>query len=258
MSSRLDVSIYRQTPARFSRAKKKVYWFAQPFGGNPFRRWEAKIKVWDWDTVEAEILRMAGSNGTVYMVRYCLSLATCKPGTHTALDREVLMGPSMTTVEFEQAWAFLRKYMEHGPEAVPKEPLKDNSIHYIRSLFAYMPWMMFNEWGRAARHDMFCRGWGGAIVNAFVALITLPLLPFFFLLGITNYIALRLAPEPEWPEDIDAESRGITVEELRAEKERLRQQPKEKPRWSSIIAACLSIVVIGWVVARFLGLVPPI
>jgi len=83
MSFRLDVSICRQTPVRFNRIKKKVYWFVQPFGGNP----------------------------------------------------------------------------------VPKEPLKDNSIHYIRSLFTYMPWMMLNEWGRAARHDTFCRGWGARLLT---------------------------------------------------------------------------------------------
>jgi len=254
---RIDVMLPRQVPVRFNRVTKKIYWLSYRFSWNSFRP-HTQLKIWEWSAVEAEILKMAGFNGKIYTARYFLSLANCEQGAKSVLDREILLGPSLTTVEFEQAWAYLCKYMNEGFDAVPKEPLKDNSVHYIRSLFVYVPWMMLNQWGRAARQDMFDQGVGAAVANALVALITLPLLPLFFLLGIANYVALRFAPEARWPEDMDAESRGITVEELRAEKERIQHQPKEGPRWSSIVAACISVLMIGWIVGRVLGLVPPI
>lgn len=252
---RLDLSMPRQLPVRLNRITGDIYINGYSYGWNPFGVWRSTIKVWRWSDVRAEILRQAGFGGQIYMVRYSLGIALCKPETNIVIDRDVLLGPSVTPFEFDQAWAYLKAYMTDGPGAVPQEPLKDNSVHYIRSLFSYVPWMMFNEWGKAARQDMFGKGVGPAIANALLVLVTLPLLPLFFVLGITNYIALKFAPEARWPEDLDAESRGITVKELQAEKERSRQQQKEGPRLSSVIAASVSVLIIGWIVGRILDLV---
>ncbi|MCM5679717.1 hypothetical protein M8A51_09235 [Schlegelella sp. S2-27] len=242
---KLDIFSPREVPVRFNRLQQKIYFNCYIPRWNPFARWRSIVKVWEWADTRAEVMRVAGFNGKIYTVRYSMLLTRCEPGTHRVLEREFLMGPSMTTVEYDHAWTYLCKYMAGGLRAVPEVPLKDGSVHYIRSLFEYMPWMMLNEWGRSARREMFGRGVAVALASLFLVIVTVPLVPLFLPLGMTNYIALKLAPQARWPEDADAASRGITVMELRDEKQRASGRPEVKARLSSVIAGCLTVALLA-------------
>lgn len=242
---RLDAQMPRQTPVRFSRATGKVYFNSYKFNWNPFGKWRTVLKVWDWNTAQAEIHKTAGFNGKVYQVRYSLLLATCKPGTFEVIDREVLVGPSMTTVEFERAWAYLCKYMADGKSAVPAEPLQDTSVHYIRSLFTYYEWVLPGPWGAQSRKDMFGQSVVVAVFSLFVIGLSLIGAPVFLFLGITNYIALKLAPVALWPAEMDAESRGISMDELQRLKAEERARPKDKVKPASIVAAIITVGLLG-------------
>lgn len=249
-SIRFDTTLPRQTPVRFSRATGKVYWNGYKHTWNPFGKWGTVLKVWDWSTVQAEIHKTAGFNGKVYQVRYTLQLATCKPGTFEVVDREVLMSPSMTTVEFERVWAYLCKYMGGGKNAVPAEPVQDNSVHYIRSLLTFYEWALPGQWGAQARKDMFGQGVVVAVVSAAFAGATLVAAPLFLPLGATNYLALKWAPLAVWPPEMDAESRGISMDELARLKAEERAQPKEKAKPASVVAALVTLGLLAWFLYR--------
>jgi hypothetical protein len=62
-----------------------------------------------------------------------------------------------------------------------------------------MPWFEPTREGIEYRRDMH---W----VTRLLALITLPVVPFLFLFGLSNYVVMCLAPEPKWPVDLDRES----------------------------------------------------
>jgi hypothetical protein len=244
---RLDTRMPRQTPVRFSRASKKVYWNGHQRTWNPFGKWRQGIKVWNWDTVQAQIHKIAGFNGKVYVVRYRLELVSCEPGTNKVIDREYLSTPGMTTIDLEQTWAYICAYMERGPKAVPAEAFQDQSVHYIRSLLTYYEWALPGRWGAQARKDMFGQGVLVGVFSLFMIGVTIVGAPVFLYLGVTNYFALKWAPELGWPRDVDAESRGVDSASLDGLPTQ-HQQQLQKPLLSSIVAATLTALVAGWLI----------
>ena len=64
-----------------------------------------------------------------------------------------------------------------------------------------MPWFEPTREGSEYRRIMHWVTW-------LLALITLPVVPFLLLFGLSNYVVMRLAPEPKWPVEIDAASRS--------------------------------------------------
>jgi hypothetical protein len=247
-SFRFDVRQPRQTPVRFNRVTKKVYWNCHQRTWNPFGKWRQVIKTWNWDTVQAKIHKNAGFNGKIYVVRYRLELETVEPGTSNVLDREYLSSPVMTTIELERTWGYIRTYMERGPSAVRSEATPDRSVHYIRSLFTYYEWALPGHWGAQARKDMFGQGVLAGLFSLFVVGITIVGAPIFLYLGVTNYIALKWAPELRWPPEVDAESRSIDSNSLN---EVLRAQLAQQtftPLLASKVAALLTAITAAWLV----------
>ncbi len=168
---------------------------------NPFKKWPTTIKVFDWDTLQAELHRQAGFNGKAYIQRFSLWLVSCKPGTNEVVDRFELKGNHPTTAELYNMWAYCRTYMEHGPEGLPTYPPRRQEITFRRSLFEHIRFLDPTEEGREVRARMTVWDW----------VINLPIfLAGFWLMipaGIGHYIAMRFAPEVKWPPEIDAESR---------------------------------------------------
>ncbi|RNF84989.1 hypothetical protein EER27_04145 [Lysobacter psychrotolerans] len=188
-------------PVRFNRRIGKVFVYHHWHTWNPFGRWPATIKEFDWDTVHAELTRQAGFSGKAYIVRYALFLVSCKPGTTEVVDRIQLKGNVVTTAGLRATWAYCRHFMEHGRVGLPEYPVKKPGANFWHSLFFYMPWFDPTEEGRAFRRDLPAIGW-------FIAAITTPLFWILLPFGLCHYIVMRVAPEPSWPPEIDARSRG--------------------------------------------------
>lgn len=199
---KLDTRMPRDRPIRFNRATGKVYVQEFNWSWNPFTKWYSEVKVFDWDNLHAELTRQAGYSGKVYMERYALSLASCKPDTLEVVDRFDLKSSMPTTNELYRTWAFVRRYMEHGPDGLPTYKPRPQGVSFRRSFFEYMPFLDPTQEGRDVRERMSDSDWMFNI--PFVLLLFWLLIPF----GIFHYIAMRLAPEPVWPPDIDAESRS--------------------------------------------------
>ena len=189
---RLDASVPVDTPVRFSRPSGKVQAYEFQWTWNPFTRWSTVIKEFDWANVQAEIQKQAGFTGKAYVVRYALVLCVCKPGTFEVIDRITLKSNRILTEDLKHIWNYLRRYMAEGPEGLPPVTLLPTGISFRRSFFEYMRWWDPTSEGRQLRRQM--PGWLVAINSVF----TLLMLPLFAALGVCHYIAMRLAPEPDW------------------------------------------------------------
>lgn len=198
---RIDLSTPRDEPIRFNRKRRKVYVSEFKHSWNPFAHWGSVAKEFDWNTIQAEITKQAGFNGKIYMVRYALVLVSVKPGTNEVVDRFTLKGNMMTTKELYATWAYCKRYMAGGPEAVPAVPQRIQEISFRRSLLHYLFFLDTTEEGRQARQAMSSVEW-------FAAFMLIPLYPLLLLWGLGHYIAMRYAPEAVWPADMDAESKS--------------------------------------------------
>lgn len=194
---RLDTTVPSDTPVRFNRARGKIYIYEFAWKANPFARWPRSIKVFDWPDTHAEITRQAGNS-----VRYALFLSHCKPGTLDVVNRIQLGGQSIDEVDMQRMWDYCRAYMEHGPDNLPPQTPWLDDVNFRRSLFFFMPFLDPSAEGAAYRQQMHVLEW--------IASLAL-MLPMFWLLlplGLMRYLALRLAPRPQWPAELDAQSRG--------------------------------------------------
>jgi hypothetical protein len=195
LAVRFDLRMPRDTPIRFNRQTGKVQAYEHNWSCNPFTQWPTVIKEFDWSTVEAEIHKQAGFNGKAYVVRYALVLCICKPGTNEVVDRVTLKANRIVTQDLHALWNYLRVYMRDGPEKLPPVKLLPSGASFRRSFFEYMPWFDPTADGRELRAKM--SGWllvFNSIVTVLVFWLVIPM-------GICHYIALKLAPQPKWPDE---------------------------------------------------------
>jgi hypothetical protein len=197
---RLDTTAPSDTPVRFNRARGKIYAYEYAWKANPFVRWPHSTKVFDWADTHAEITRQAGKS-----VRYALFLSHCKPGTLEVVDRIQLGGQTIDEADMRRMWDYCRVYMEHGPANLPAQALRLDDVNFRRSLFFFMPFIDPSAEGAAYRKKMHVIEWLGSL--AFMLPMVWLLLP----LGLMRYIAMRLAPRPQWPAELDVQSRGAPV-----------------------------------------------
>lgn len=198
----LDCAISKDRPIRFNRSRNKVYVYEHSHKINPFISWPVTLKEFDWNTLHAEIHRQAGSNGKVYIQRFAVWLVSVKPGTDEVVDRFELKGNSPTREELYNIWAYCRQYMEQGPAGLPSYPPRRQGITFRRSFFEYMRFLDPTQEGREERQQMNAFEW---VINVIVFVTAFWLL---IPLGVCHYIAMRFAPDVNWPPEIDAESRS--------------------------------------------------
>lgn len=197
-----DCCLPRDTPVRFNRIEQKIYAYEYIQSFSSFKPWRGKVKVYDWDCVEAEIAKLSGFTGKAYVARYELHLVICRPGTNEAVDRIALKKNDVTGLTFYEIWSYIRRYMADGTRSLPAIRERDQDVGFLKSLFSYMPYASPTEEGRRFRKKM---RW----IDYCLALL---LVWFFWLwipLGICHYIAMRCAPDPQWPPEIDRESRSL-------------------------------------------------
>lgn len=147
---------------------------------------------------------MAGYTGKAYVVRHELVLVICRPGTNEVVDRIFLKGLDPTVAVLVEMWAGVRRFMEHGPDALPGLESKTRETGFLYSLFSYMPYLLPGPTGRRYRQMMRWYDYLLAFISVWFFWIWLPL-------GICHYVAVTCAPEPKWPAEIDAESRSLRL-----------------------------------------------
>ncbi|SFK38145.1 hypothetical protein SAMN04487938_0547 [Lysobacter sp. cf310] len=198
---RFDLRLPKDRPVRFNRSQGKVYANHYTWNHNPFGRWGGGAKVFDWSTLQAEITRQIGASDEVVTERYALELVACKPGTFEEVDRFRLQHGAQTTLQYEEQWELLRRYMNDGPEGLPPQNLRDQTPGFIDCLLFAMPWFAPTPTGRRVRERM--RGFLGALMMVLMSL----LFPLWLLFGLGNVIVMRLAPDATWPAGVDEASK---------------------------------------------------
>lgn len=197
-----DCRLPVDTPVRFNRRTQKIYSYEYIASLSSFKRWHKEVKVYDWSCVEAEIAKFSGFSGKAYIVRYELHLVICKPGTHEVIDRIALKRNDVTGLTLYERWSYLRRFMADGARSLPKLHVRQQEVGFMNSLFSYMPYLSPTYEGRRYREKMRWPDYCLALVLVWFFWFWLPL-------GLCHYVAMRFAPLPKWPPDIDAESRSL-------------------------------------------------
>ena len=197
-----DCLLPRDTPVRFNRNTRKIYVYEYTASLRRLQRWRKEIKIYDWDNIEAEIAKVSGFTGKAYVVRHELVLVICKAGTNEVIDRISLKGNDVTVETLYQLWSYVRRFMAYGPTRIPDLKARVQGVSFVSSLFHFMPYISPTEEGRRFRSKMRWLDYPIIFLTIWFFWIWLPL-------GICNYIAMKCAPEPKWPAEIDAESRSL-------------------------------------------------
>lgn len=204
---RIDLATPRDEPVRFNRKRGKVYLSEFKHTWNPFSKWEAIAKEFDWNTLQAEITKQAGFNGKIYMERYALFLVSVKPGTNEVLDRFQLAGNTPFEGNFPALWAYLKDYMDGGPIVKPDAPLRKQKVRFINSIYEWFPILDFTEATDYGR-DFTKHGFVPSALLIFMGVVGLIASPVLFPIAVCHYIAMRFAPAAVWPAAMDAESKS--------------------------------------------------
>lgn len=93
---------------------------------------------------------------------------------------------------------YVRRYMEEGPQAVPR-PNRDQWLHHRptwRAMFNFVH--LVDGWMQERHARSEAAPWGQTVVFALM-------FPLMFLLQVTHWLALRVAPLPKWPKALQAQ-----------------------------------------------------
>ncbi|NWC09490.1 hypothetical protein HX776_11775 [Pseudomonas agarici] len=175
---RVELFTQRHLIARFNRKTRQVYVNRPKYaGGIVILPWEAVVPA-----INPEDPDFMGMGGF-------LLLAFMSEHTGAGYDETLMLGrPMHGNQELVGFWEFIRRYMEEGPQAVPKPKrlltLRPTPIEPVRATLRFMSGFWRN---------------GGKIT----ALITGTLLsPLIVLHALCHWISLLLCWAPRWPKEI--------------------------------------------------------
>ncbi|MFJ3314347.1 DUF6708 domain-containing protein [Herbaspirillum huttiense] len=195
-----DCLLPRDTPVRFNRNTRKIYVYEYTASLQRLKRWRTEIKIYDWDQIEAEITKSSVFTGKTYTVRHELVLVICKAETNEVIDRISLKGNDVGVETLYQLWSYIRRFMAYGPSRIPALMKREQSVGFVKSLFHFMPYLSPTEEGRRFRSKMRWLDYPIIFLTIWFFWIWLPL-------GLCHYVAMKCAPEPRWPVEVDEESR---------------------------------------------------
>ncbi len=184
----------RDLPIRFNRTTGSVQVLDYVINMNPFGRWRIELRSFNWNQVEAELVKIAGYNGKTYSIRYGLVLAGLDVHNGMVRDRIALVSGAGYPNCLRQLWAFIRIYMHEGVSSQISTPQSDG-VSLGRCILADYPFLDFTEDGKRRRAAMGGIDW---IVCFFVMV---PLFWIFVPVSVFEYIALVLAPVAKWPDE---------------------------------------------------------
>jgi hypothetical protein len=196
---RAELRTPRDEPIRFNRRNGKVYVNTFKFTHNPFGVWPSEIKIFNWADLQGELIRYVQFNSRFFVMRYGLEAAVCRPGTLEVIDRFWIELNQPMPDMLREKWSYVCAFMNGSPmDQLPKASLVDPSVTWVSSFRTYLPWI--TDWRSYLAHP----------VLTVMALLMLPFTPFFLMLVVGHYIAMRFAPPVEWPKEID-EACGIVA-----------------------------------------------
>ncbi|ABE57571.1 hypothetical protein Csal_0207 [Chromohalobacter israelensis DSM 3043] len=181
---RMECLVQRHIVVRFNRKKRKIYINRPNFaGGN---------QVYDWDDVVASV-DPDDQVVTKKRKREILMLFFFKQRTGAEYHDVVFLGaPLRSDHELYALWEYIRRYMEEGPESIPKPKCVTSFPWPWRSLLA--PWSFLeNKWAAAP--------WSPRMI-ALVLIAS----PVMLLHAVAHWCSLLLCWPVYWPRQLRRES----------------------------------------------------
>ena len=175
---RVELFTQRHLIARFNRKTRQVYLNRPTYaGGNVVLDWDSAVAAIDPD--DPDHLGVGG---------FLVLVFSNKRSPSDFEDVAFLGRPMSGNREIEGFWEYIRRYMEDGPEAVPKPkrllPLWPSPVEAVRATLRFMSPM----WRASGKP---------------VALLTgLVLSPLLALHAFCHWISLLLCWKPRWPKEI--------------------------------------------------------
>ncbi|PLR30102.1 hypothetical protein CYR32_19420 [Chimaeribacter coloradensis] len=114
---KMALLVPRDQPIRFNRKRQKVYLFDYQRKWNPWAKWPATVKVFDWADIHGEISYEVDRYDQGFRL-YC---AVCKPGTTEVIERFILSRALSHPEPQRRLWSHCCQYMQHKP--VVADPL---------------------------------------------------------------------------------------------------------------------------------------
>lgn len=172
---RLENFVQRRLLIRFNRITRQVYLHRPRYAGG--------IAVLAWDLVSPEAAvgkpEMAGT-GTQLLLAWTQDM-TGLPHNHLMFVGKTADGTS----DLVNLWEFIRRYMEEGPNAVPRP----------RKLLTKVPW----PWLSFAAPWSFLKPLWRADQRRLVVLLSVLLSPVILIHATGHWLSLLLGWEPRWP-----------------------------------------------------------
>lgn len=179
-------------PVLFDRKSQKIFALEYLTKPNPFAKWKTVIKEFDWSHVQAEI----GKFYRYKSVWYGLILAQCEQGTAKVEDRIILKQEVATPLVLHQMWAYIRCYMNEGPECLQAIKPFPRDVNFRRCVLEFYPVFDRTEEGKRIRASMHI------VEQILLTVFCVPLFWLFLPAGVFEYIGQWLAPKPKWPAEI--------------------------------------------------------
>lgn len=109
---RFLISVPRDNPIRFNRARQKIYAYnTNPNFFLPWRACPVDIAIYDWSQVRGEYFLTNTQNFSGEGIM----LSIVKPGTNEVIDRF----PLRLGAQNDSLWNYICIYMQHGPSVLP-------------------------------------------------------------------------------------------------------------------------------------------
>ena len=199
---RFELTTPRDEPIRLNRNTGKIYVSDFAFSQNPFGKWNATVREFDWADVQCELIRYMQFNSRFFVMRYGLDLAICKPGTLEVVERIWLERNNSFPDLLRGKWQYLIAYMEGKPLAeLPPTTLRSQTVSWRNSFDMWLPWVLDPK-----------TYFGAHPLLLLLTIVMMPLAPFFLLAVIGNYVAMRLSPPAHWPQWVD-EACGLRADQ---------------------------------------------
>ncbi len=172
---RLENFVQRRLLIRFNRITRQVYLHRPRYAGG------IAVLAWDQISVEAAVGKpeVAGT-GTQLLLAWTQDM-TGLPHNHLMFVGKTADGTS----DLVNLWEFIRRYMEEGPDAVPRP----------RKLLTKVPW----PWLSFAAPWSFLKPLWRAGQRRLVIRLSVLLSPVMLIHAMAHWLSLLLCWEPRWP-----------------------------------------------------------
>lgn len=184
---RYELLTQRWIRLRFNRKTKKVYLLRPKYAGG--------LMVFDWTDTDPSLNKSVDPNASFLIWPALVWGSETELGRPTVMQFIARRTSFKTTGDWMAFWEYIRRYMEEGPESVPKP----------KTVIGYWPslreaWISVTQWYPAFQQ----KGAIGKVGDG----ITLLILPLILLMFVGNFLGQCLTWQARFPKEVENAGQG--------------------------------------------------